>query len=171
MFIGNETTQRTAGEGDDKCICKGTDDVKRALTADGLCYKKNQHYGRVHCWPRGSSSDDRSQAVKAFCSKEYQGTELCVKTTDEITGGGSNNASQICIRQLPLDFKVNRDNEGNLRDGFTATHTMYYKRVYNRETGLIRCEIHDQCEYRGPEYISKQNSPPVPESWFYPQTP
>lgn len=121
-FIGEQGNDVGSGRVVDtesgKCVCKFVEHAQvfcgnRVLTAEGLCVKKCQVYGAQECWPRNGGFANEIQK-KLFCSKKYQGSE-------------------VCIRQSGT----------------------FYKRLYNRETGRVRC-----ASYAG-------NDPP--DSWFLPQ--
>ena len=161
-FIGNEKTSRKPDDDDpNKCICPSS---SRIETVDGLCMTLEKSYTSKDCWPRDDSYNFQSNqsawttAKGNFCSKEYQGTEICV------------------WHNLRPSLNTEVHGLGVLT---------YYKRFYNRETGEVNCRKFVRtytsrpggcggvppgkiCEpWSSKGRIFKINR--VPESWFYPQ--
>ena len=159
-FDGDKTGRTADG---DKCVCKEVSGVKRVLTAEGLCIKKQQEYNWFSCWPRvkedGSFDFDpddldygdvgaSEENIKNFCSNKYQGQEVCIRSIEK-----SLNES-ICNKRGKTKTAKDPDNNTGVME------RSYYKRVYNRETGQVSCLRFIQCVGA---------TPPPSAEWLIPQ--
>ena len=160
--LGGDTTGRVNENG--KCVCPKDGTVKRVLTAEGLCIKKQQEYNWFSCWPRTTENHNvdggapidhlyqdsigaTEENIKDFCSNKYQGQEVCIRSE-----GKTGNALEqsICKKLKPGSFERS-----------------YYKRVYNRETGQVSCLRFIQCQ-EGPSPTEAAKDAP-PAGWLMPQ--
>ena len=141
----NDHTNRVEKGG--KCVCaEGTSE-----NAEGLCISDKQHYGRFECWPRldgtnrPASFGATKEQIEAFCSSEYQGRQVCLKGPYK----RGNNMTPVCYKRSPDDIN-------------SSVEESHYKRVYNRETGKVKCLVYHNCRIGA-------NSNYPPDTWFYPQ--
>ena len=142
--LDNDKTNRVEDKG--KCVCKaGTSE-----NAEGLCISDTQLYSLYECWPRNPSSGGdygvTKEQIKDFCSEKYQGRQVCLK--GKWTTG--NSVTTVCKKRAEAIRAQ-------------PAQQVYYKRVYNRETGKVRCLIYNNCR-------AGSNQNPPPDTWFMPQT-
>ena len=147
VFLADNDHTNRRDEGG-KCVC----DEGTSENAEGLCISDKQVYGNFECWPRHDGTNRpesfgaTKEQIEAFCSEKYQGRQVCLRGK---TRRGSD-IKGVCKK---------REQNSEHAD---AIQVLHYKRVYNRETGKVRCLVYNNCRIGA-------NSNYPPDTWFYPQ--